>query len=57
MGHRDVAMAGYGTSCPGETWREWIGVIAEGMAGKGEVRRVKSERGYENRMGRISRIG
>ncbi len=31
VGHRDVALPGYGTSCPGETWREWIGTIAEGM--------------------------
>ena len=31
VGHRDVALPGYGTNCPGETWREWIGTIAEGM--------------------------
>jgi hypothetical protein len=31
VGHRDVAMAGYGTSCPGETWRDWIGTIGEGL--------------------------
>lgn len=35
VGHRDVAMAGYGTTCPGETWREWIGTIAEGMEWEG----------------------
>jgi hypothetical protein len=32
VGHRDVALPGHGTSCPGETWREWVPVIAEGMA-------------------------
>ncbi|MCL4534929.1 MAG: peptidoglycan recognition protein family protein [Bacteroidetes bacterium] len=35
VGHRDVALLGYGTICPGETWRGWIGTIAEGMVWPG----------------------
>ncbi len=31
VGHREVALAAYGTGCPGETWREWMPAIAEGM--------------------------
>lgn len=32
VGHREIALPGYRTACPGDTWRDWIGVIAEGIA-------------------------
>ncbi len=29
VGHRDIALAAYATSCPGDTWTDWRGILED----------------------------